>query len=59
MLLARRLTSQSLDQIGHHFGKRDHTTVMHACRRTEALLREDPAIQHAVENITVQLSNRN
>ena len=34
MLLCRRLTDCSLGQIGKHFGNRDHTTVIHACRQT-------------------------
>jgi chromosomal replication initiator protein len=41
MLLARRLTSHSLDKIGQHFGGRDHSTVLHAIRKTESLLAED------------------
>jgi len=41
MLAARKLTSTSLGAIGREFGGRDHTTVMHACRKTEALLESD------------------
>ncbi len=51
MLLARRLTALSLEQIGQYFGKRDHTTVMHACRKTETLLKTDPAVRQAVEKL--------
>lgn len=35
MYLARRLTALSLQNIGHYFGHRDHTTVLHACRSIE------------------------
>jgi hypothetical protein len=35
MALARRLTRMSLAQIGQRFGGRDHTTVVHACRRID------------------------
>ena len=35
MYLARELTDESLPAIGRHFGRRDHTTVMHAVRRAE------------------------
>ena len=37
MALARELTSHSLPEIGDAFGGRDHTTVIHACRRVKAL----------------------
>ena len=56
MLLARQLTSKSLEQVGQHFGNRDHTTVMHACRKTESLLHSDPAIRRAVDELIAQLS---
>jgi chromosomal replication initiator protein len=56
MLLARQLTNKSLEQVGRHFGNRDHTTVMHACRKTECLLCSDPAIRQAVNELTAQLS---
>jgi chromosomal replication initiator protein len=35
MCLARRLTPLSLEQIGAYFGGRDHSTVLHACRKIE------------------------
>jgi chromosomal replication initiator protein len=38
MFLSRRLTAASLEQIGRYFGKRDHSTVIHACRRLAALI---------------------
>ena len=37
MALAKELTSHSLPEIGDAFGGRDHTTVLHACRRIEGL----------------------
>jgi chromosomal replication initiator protein len=46
--LARRLTGESLKQIGHFFGGRDHSTVMHGCRKTESLLKTDPGVRQAV-----------
>jgi chromosomal replication initiator protein len=39
MALAKELTTHSLPEIGDAFGGRDHTTVLHACRRVK-LLRE-------------------
>jgi chromosomal replication initiator protein len=49
MYLSRELTSRSLPDIGKRFGGRDHTTVLHACRRIEDLRRTDPALEQEVE----------
>ena len=43
MLLAKQLTSHSLPEIGEAFGGRDHTTVLHACRRIKELIKEGAA----------------
>ena len=37
MALAKELTNHSLPEIGEAFGGRDHTTVLHACRKIEEL----------------------
>jgi chromosomal replication initiator protein len=37
MALAKELTQQSLPEIGEAFGGRDHTTVLHACRKVQEL----------------------
>jgi chromosomal replication initiator protein len=49
MYLARILTTRSLPEIGRRFGGRDHTTVLHACRRVEALCQEDKEFKTEVE----------
>ncbi len=51
MYLARMLTDESLNQIGKYFGKRDHTTVLHGCRRTEELVKTEPAVRLAVQKV--------
>jgi chromosomal replication initiator protein len=51
MYLARELTGESLPAIGRHFGGRDHTTVMHACRRASARLAVDDSSREAVEKL--------
>jgi chromosomal replication initiator protein len=49
--LARQLTQESLERIGHYFGNRDHTTILHSYRTTEELLETDPAVRDAVEQL--------
>jgi chromosomal replication initiator protein len=49
--LARRLTNESLENIGKYFGGRDHTTVLHSCRKTEELAKDDPAVAEAIEKL--------
>jgi chromosomal replication initiator protein len=49
MYLAKQLTTRSLPQIGRKFGGRDHTTVMHAVRKIEELMRTDPSLDEDVE----------
>lgn len=49
MYLSKQLTSRSLPEIGRKFGGRDHTTVMHAVKKIEELMGEDPAFGEDVE----------
>ena len=44
MWIAKQITTRSLPDIGRRFGGRDHTTVLHAVRRIEALKAEDPSL---------------
>ena len=55
MFLARELTDQTLPAIGRAFGGRNHTTVMHACKRTAARIAEDPQAYETVRRLTEQL----
>ena len=55
MYLARELTGESLPAIGRQFGGRDHTTVLHAWRRTSARLADDDATREAVEKLCLAL----
>jgi chromosomal replication initiator protein len=55
MYLARRLTALSLDQIGAYFGGRDHSTVLHACRKVEQALENDPLLSGAVRQLQADL----
>jgi len=49
MYLARELTASSLPTIGRAFGGRDHTTVLHALRRTDQRIASDPAYRVQLE----------
>ena len=44
MCLAKELTTHSLPEIGEAFGGRDHTTVLHACRKVAELRETDDGI---------------
>ena len=58
MYLSRKLTTRSLPEIGRRFGGRDHTTVLHACRRIEALVLEDPLFRQEVDFLSQMLQRR-
>lgn len=49
MYLAKTLTLRSLPEIGRRFGGRDHTTVLHAVRKIEALVHKDTTLADEVE----------
>ena len=51
MALAKEVTSHSLPEIGDAFGGRDHTTVIHACRKVEELRRGDTRIDEDFNNL--------
>lgn len=49
MYLSKKLTSKSLPEIGRRFGKRDHTTVIHAVKKIEELQSIDNQISNDIE----------
>jgi chromosomal replication initiator protein len=51
MALAKELTSHSLPEIGDAFGGRDHTTVMHACRRIKELRGSEQRMSEDYSNL--------
>jgi chromosomal replication initiator protein len=55
MYLAKTLTLRSLPEIGRRFGGRDHTTVLHAVRKIEALVSKDATLSDEVELLKRQL----
>lgn len=56
MYLTRKLTKLSLPQIGAFFAGRDHTTVLHACRKVEAELTENEMLVAIVRQVKQELS---
>ena len=57
MSLAKELTNHSLPEIGDAFGGRDHTTVLHACRKIKELKEENHEIKEDVQNLIRTLSS--
>ena len=51
MALAKELTSHSLPEIGDAFGGRDHTTVLHACKRIKELRDSEQRIKEDYSNL--------
>jgi chromosomal replication initiator protein len=58
MLLARELSGRSAGKIAAYFGRKNHTTVVHACRRCRALIAADPGLSRDVERIRRSLRAR-
>ncbi|KGJ98783.1 chromosomal replication initiator protein DnaA [Thalassotalea sp. ND16A] len=57
MALAKELTNHSLPEIGDAFGGRDHTTVLHACRKVKTLREETHDIKEDYSNLIRTLSS--
>lgn len=51
IFLCREILGTSLVNLGTHFGGRDHTTILHACRNIESKVQSDPRIQGLVEGL--------
>lgn len=57
MALAKELTNHSLPEIGEAFGGRDHTTVLHACRKVAELKESDSRVAEDYRNLLRTLSS--
>ena len=51
MYLAKRYTTNSLPDIGRKFSNRDHTTVIHAVKKIDELIKNDNEIKHSITEI--------
>jgi chromosomal replication initiator protein len=58
MYLTRELTELSLPKIGEAFGGRDHSTVIHANKKIQALIKERPATFEQIQELTGQIKLR-
>lgn len=57
MYLTRKLTKHSLPEIGNTFGGKDHTTVMHSCKKIEQDLNTSAELRRTIEQLTTGLMN--
>lgn len=55
MYLIRKYTGLGFKEIGHYFGGKDHSTVMHACKKVETEMDTDSALRESVESVQNQL----
>lgn len=58
MYLSRELTDKSLPKIGDEFGGRDHTTVMHAAKKIQALMSSQREVYNQVQSLTNTIKQR-
>ena len=57
MMVAKELTNHSLPSIGDAFGGRDHTTVLHACKKITDLKSKSSSLEQDYSNIVHSLHN--
>lgn len=57
MALSKELTNHSLPEIGEAYGGRDHTTVLHACRKVKELIETDNEIAEDYKNLHRSLTS--
>jgi len=51
MYLSKQLTARSLPEIGRRFGNRDHTTVLHAIRKIEGQISDNPRLRDEIDDL--------
>ena len=57
MFFAKKYTKASLASIGSQIGKRDHATVLHACKTVDNLYVTDKQFKKYVEDLSLKFSN--
>jgi len=58
MFMSKKLINTSLANIGKQIGKRDHSTVIHACKTIETKMKEDVSIKTIIDKIENSLKNK-
>lgn len=58
MYLTRELTDYSLPKIGEEFGKRDHSTVIHACEKISTQLTKDMNLEQTIKHLKDKIQNQ-
>lgn len=56
MYFSKNMTRLSLEDIGFFFGKKDHATVLHACKTVNNLIETDQNYKYQIEDIKKQLT---
>jgi chromosomal replication initiator protein len=56
MYLCRELTDASFPEIGRHFGGKDHTTIIHACKQITKALEADSTLKATLESLKDQIT---
>ena len=57
MFLSREFTGSTLVRVGAHFGKRDHSTVIHACSIIEKKLKKDKVFKNKINKLIFDIEN--
>jgi len=59
MYLCREIVGDSLKEVGNFFGKKDHSTVLHACDKIEAEMKKDIELQNQIVDLTKNIKHGN
>jgi len=57
MYLSKQITEASLNDIGRHFGGKDHATVIYACKQVEEKKSKDETFNRMIENLMQRIKN--
>ncbi|MCH6558030.1 MAG: chromosomal replication initiator protein DnaA, partial [Nitrospirae bacterium] len=58
MYLCRQLTDASFPEIGRHFGGKDHTTIIHACKKIGKKREANDSVRATLESLKEQITKR-